>query len=60
MCMKQEILKYLNSRHCPYSQINDAVLINSESIKLLRHFPENSIDSSVVDGPYMIGFMEKG
>jgi site-specific DNA-methyltransferase (adenine-specific) len=55
----QDIMNYLNSHHCPYSHIENALLVNSESIKLLRHFPANSIDSSVVDGPYMIGFMGK-
>jgi site-specific DNA-methyltransferase (adenine-specific) len=53
----QDVLNYLNSHHCPYSQIENALLINSESIKLLRHFPVNSIDSCVIDGPYGIGFM---
>lgn len=57
MNTKQEILNYLNSRHCPYSVINKALLICGDSIDLLKQFPENSIDSCVTDGPYGIGFM---
>jgi site-specific DNA-methyltransferase (adenine-specific) len=54
-----EIITYLNSGHCPYAIIEDALLINTDSIKLLRQFPANSIDACVSDGPYGIGIMGK-
>jgi DNA modification methylase len=54
-----EIITHLNSGHCPYAVIDDALLINTDSIKLLRQFPPDSIDACVSDGPFGIGIMGK-
>lgn len=54
-----EIITYLNSGLCPYAVIDHALLINADSIKLLRQFPPDSIDACVSDGPFGIGIMGK-
>ena len=43
----------------PVEQLNNALLVNGDSMKILRRLPSNSIDSCVTDGPYGIGFMGK-
>ena len=43
----------------PVEQLKNALLINGDSLKVLRRFPSNSIDSCAIDGPYGIGFMGK-
>lgn len=53
------ILSYLNSVNCPYAQIDNGLIINANSIELLRKFPAYSIDAVVSDGPFGIGFMGK-
>lgn len=41
----------------PVEQLKNALLINGDSLKVLRKFPSNSIDSCVIDSPYGIGHM---
>jgi site-specific DNA-methyltransferase (adenine-specific) len=54
-----EIITYLNSGHCPYAVSDEALLLNADSLKLLKQFPSDSIDACVSDGPFGIGIMGK-
>ena len=55
----KKLSKKLMEAGTPVEQLANALLINGDSLKVLRKFPSNSIDSCVIDGPYGIGFMGK-
>lgn len=54
-----KIYETLSKAGTPAEQLGNALLINGDSLKILRRMPSDSIDSCVIDGPYGIGFMGK-
>ena len=55
----KELSEKINKTGIPVELMGNALLINGESLKVLRKLPSNSIDSGVIDGPYGIGFIGK-
>jgi len=44
----------------PSQLYGDATLVNADCFEVLRHLPDNSIDSAVIDGPYGWSLMDNG
>lgn len=55
----EQLNKKWTEKRIPVEHMNNSLLVNGDSLKRLRDFPYESIDSVVIDGPYGIGFMGK-
>ena len=55
----EKLGKNISKTGIPVEQLGNALLVNGDSLKVLRKFPSDSIDSAVMDGPYGIGHMGK-
>lgn len=54
----EKLKKKLHETGTPNEKVGNALLINGDSLKVMRKIPSNSIDSAVIDGPY--GWKKEG